>query len=157
MVWNLLVKNLLSSESYTPLSSYFIIQDSIIHGKGIFCKIPLFTRGFKYKYEDLRKFMSHVYVENRLLEGSFDSKLYRTPLGGFINHSDTPNCTINEIVYSSIRTPDFRVTEYYLHPLRDIEEGEEITVNYSKEICGVDYNNKYDWNNQSGRYLKDVL
>lgn len=145
------------SESYTPLSSYFVIKDSDVHGKGVFCNSPLFIRGLKYKYEDLQKFMSHIYVENKLLEGSFNSKLYRTPLGGFINHSDTPNCTINEIVYSSIRTSDFRVTEYYLHPLRDIEEGEEITVNYSKEICGVDYNNSYNWGKRTGKYLKDSL
>jgi SET domain-containing protein len=47
-------------------------------------------------------------------------KLYRTPLGGFINHSEEPNAKIAEV--QRVR---------YLYFLRDIQDGEEITVKYS--------------------------
>ena len=46
--------------------------------------------------------------------------MFRTPLGGFLNHSDTPNCQKIEV--------DGR---YYIQTLRDIKEGEELTLKYT--------------------------
>ena len=48
------------------------------------------------------------------------AELIRTPLGGFINHSDNPN-TIKEKVDD----------KYYLYSIRDIKKGEEITLKYT--------------------------
>ena len=60
---------------YKPLPSNLTIHDSAIHDIGIFAKedIPEQT--------DLG--MTHLELGKLIL---------RTPLGGFINHSDTPNC-----------------------------------------------------------------
>ena len=61
-------------------------------------------------------------------------ELYRTPLGGFINHSDNPNC----IKTSSLKTtklPDEKKGPKYvvwnLVTIEDIEPGEELTVCYT--------------------------
>lgn len=43
-------------------------------------------------------------------------ELIRTPLGGFINHSDNPNCFISE--------------EFTLNIVKPIKKGEELTVYY---------------------------
>jgi SET domain-containing protein len=45
----------------------------------------------------------------------------RTPLGGFINHSDTPNCI-------KVGEGSMLLT---LKTLRDIHQGEELTVAYT--------------------------
>ena len=60
---------------YKPLPSNLTIHDSAIHDSGIFAKenIPEQT--------DLG--MTHVELGKLIL---------RTPLGGFLNHSDNPNC-----------------------------------------------------------------
>ena len=47
------------------------------------------------------------------------NNLLRTPLGGFINHSETPNC---EIQGNMTR---------HLYTLEDIEAGTELTVKYT--------------------------
>ena len=47
-------------------------------------------------------------------------ELYRTPLGGFINHSDKPNCQKIEVD-----------NKWYLQTLRDIKKGEELTLKYT--------------------------
>ena len=47
------------------------------------------------------------------------NNLLRTPLGGFINHSDTPNCEIMGKV------------KRYLFTKEDIEAGTELTVKYN--------------------------
>ena len=54
--------------------------------------------------------MSHLQVENDLI---------RTPLGGFINHSEKPNCV--KKMFNN---------RYFLKTLRDIEKGEELTLSY---------------------------
>jgi SET domain-containing protein len=48
----------------------------------------------------------------------------RTPLGGFINHSEEPNCYL----VLSQDWDDYRV--YNLMTLCEIQEGDEITLNY---------------------------
>ena len=48
--------------------------------------------------------------------------MFRTPLGGFINHSDNPNCEVirHEGSYTN-----------HLYPIRPIKANEEITLKYS--------------------------
>ena len=55
-------------------------------------------------------------------------EIIRTPIGGFINHSDRPNCVLVEKVNLSAT---YRLFE--LVALIDIEPGEELTTKYSLE------------------------
>ena len=60
-------------------------------------------------------------------------KLFRTPLGGFINHSDDPNCT--KTMFRMTNVPDASLKMDYkawnLITLQDIKEGEELTLKYT--------------------------
>jgi SET domain-containing protein len=49
----------------------------------------------------------------------------RTPVGGFINHSDEPNCFKQESPEESV------ITYYSLVTNRDIEIDEELTLTYT--------------------------
>jgi len=88
---------------YRPLSECLTIKESGIEGLGLFTTIDLPQR--------MTLGRSHIKVGNEIV---------RTPLGGFYNHSDTPNCYKLE---SS--------EEYWLVTLRKIKAGEEITVKYT--------------------------
>jgi SET domain-containing protein len=48
----------------------------------------------------------------------------RTPLGGFVNHTDEANCYLVE----KLDWDDYRV--FHLYTLRPIKKGEELTLNY---------------------------
>ena len=89
--------------NYKPLPDGLRIQDSDIHAQG------LFTTKKIDKMEDLG--ISHIQIGR---------ELYRTPLGGFINHSDKPNCQKIEVD-----------SKWYLQTLKDIKKGEEITLKYT--------------------------
>ena len=90
-------------EKYKPLPDGLRIDDSKIHDQGLFT-----TKKFD-KMDDLG--ISHIKIGR---------ELYRTPLGGFINHSDKPNCQKIEVD-----------NKWYLQTLRDIKKGEEITLKYT--------------------------
>ena len=51
--------------------------------------------------------------------------LIRTPLGGFINHSDTPNCVRVK------SKPDGNIFSWTLKTTDEIKPGEELTLKYS--------------------------
>jgi len=57
-----------------------------------------------------------------------DDTIIRTPLGGFINHSNTPNCEKIEL-HANGQEP-FRKT-WSLMATQDIKKGEEITLRYT--------------------------
>jgi len=86
---------------YQALPSRLHIKDSPIAGQGIFAKedIPA----------GLVLGMSHLVV---------DEVIYRTPLGGFINHSDDPNCM-----------KWCEDDKYFIKTLRSIHKGEELFWN----------------------------
>ena len=90
--------------SYKPLPDNLTIKTSSIEGLGLFAKDDI--------ADNTSLGLTHVIGIN--------GSLYRTPLGGFYNHSDTPNCI-------KIKSGQF----YKLITLRDIKAGEEITVNYT--------------------------
>ena len=101
-------------EPYKPLPEFIAIGPSGIHGAGIFAKedIP--------KGVDLG--ISHVYDPN------FQHDYIRTPLGGFINHSDKPNCELLE--------DDEDVSYKRLKTIQRVEAGTELTLKYTLyEIC----------------------
>ena len=91
--------------TYRPLPEGLTIQKSEIDNLGLFATVSI-DKG-------VNAGITHI-------TDSITKKLYRTPLGGFINHSEEPNAKIVEV--QRVR---------YLYFLRDIESGEEITVKYS--------------------------
>ena len=94
-------------KQYHPLPSGLMIADSRISGQGLFT-----TRRFVTGTE---LGISHYRI---------DGMYIRTPLGGFINHAEKPNCERSQI---RIR-PGF--DKWNLVVVEDIEEGEELTLKY---------------------------
>ena len=90
---------------YKPLPENLYINKSKIEGYGIFANDNL--------KKDLDLGTTHIKVP--MIIG-----LIRTPLGGFINHSDKPNCQKIEVD-----------NKWYLQTLRDIKKGEELTLKYT--------------------------
>lgn len=88
---------------YRPLPSMLTIRPSAIDGLGLFA-IEDIASG-----DELG--MSHFYWGDQLM---------RTPLGGFINHNDNPNC--DKIQKDS---------RFFLTAIKDIKEGDELTLKYT--------------------------
>ena len=101
---------------YKPLPNNLTVRASAIHDMGIFAKedIP----------EQTELGITHVELGKLIL---------RTPLDGFLNHSDTPNCTKSR--YFMTNTDDVKIkhdyTRYDLVALDDIDGGEELTTKYT--------------------------
>ena len=93
---------------YQPLPSSLTIKPSGVHGLGLFAVADIST--------DCVLGKTHVF------NVSFDNGYIRTPLGGFINHSDQPNCCLRNIEEGRYKL---------LYTLRAIAAGEELTVKYS--------------------------
>lgn len=104
--------------SYLPLPSSLRIGDSDVHGQGLFAKedIP--------KGTDLG--LSHVFVMHDWDGTVWGTKYWqRTPLGGFINHSESPN------VIADIEGPRAN-----FFTIIDIKAGEELFSKYEQEKVG---------------------
>jgi len=87
---------------YKPLPFYLTIKKSKIQGLGLFALVKIdqnHTIG-----------LTHLQVENDII---------RTPLGGFINHSETPNCIKKKFN-----------NKWFVKTIRDIEKDEELTLKY---------------------------
>ena len=96
---------------YKPLPDSVAVKESSIHGYGLFATDPI-KKGFHLG-------VSHVYAPG------FHQNYIRTPVGGFINHSDVPNCV-------KIESPEqSKLTYFSLVTTRDIEQNEELTVKYT--------------------------
>ena len=96
--------------NYNPLPFQCTIRPSWIEGLGVFA--------VKEIRQDTELGVSHI---------EFENELYRTPLGGFINHSDTPNCVKVELLLSE---GSFR-KKWNLMTIKDIKEGDELTLTYT--------------------------
>ena len=96
---------------YKPLPESVTIKQSGNSGLGLFAD------------QDIKQAtnlgMTHFKVED---------KIFRTPLGGFINHSNTPNCEKIEL-YADGQEP-FR-KKWNLITKQDIKKGEELTLRYT--------------------------
>ena len=99
---------------YKPLPESVTIKQSGINGLGLFADQKI-MRGTNLG-------MSHV---------KFGDTLFRTPLGGFINHSNTPNAEKTVLLMVNEDKVKFDYKKWNLITLRDIKEGEEITVRYT--------------------------
>lgn len=90
---------------YRPLPPYLTITPSTIEGLGLFT-----TQDIDEKYTIG---ITHV------VDVRFEDGYIRTPLGGFFNHSETPNCeVVTDIDFIQLKT------------LRKIKAGEELTAKY---------------------------
>ena len=98
---------------YKPLPESLTISQSGINGLGLFAKEGI-AQGTNLG-------MSHL---------KLGEKIFRTPLGGFINHANEAN-----VVKVELRMVDEEVKGNYkkwnLITLRDIKKGEELTVRYT--------------------------
>lgn len=93
-------------KTYRPLPEYLTIKQSEIDGLGLFTNADI--------DDDFQIGVTHV-RDNRFADGYI-----RTPLGGFFNHSEDPNCRVVEL------------NDYiYLVTLRKIIAGEELTAKYT--------------------------
>jgi len=93
---------------YKPLQNYLTIRNSWIEGLGLFATEKI--------EQGTNLGVSHIPDEG------YENGYIRTPLGGFINHSDNPNVVKMEIINDK---------RYHLIATREIDEGEEITVEYT--------------------------
>lgn len=91
--------------NYRPLPDYLIIKESKIEGLGLFALTDI--------QKGVNGGITHVI-------DAVTNQLFRTPLGGFINHSEEPNAKLVEV-------QRFR----YLYFLKDIKKDEEITLKYT--------------------------
>ena len=96
---------------YKPLPNYLTIKTSKVDGLGLFA-LENITLGTNMG-------MSHVEIEDKII---------RTPLGGFINHSGDPNCAKVELRMTNEK---FNYKKWNLVTIRDIKEGEELTLRYT--------------------------
>ena len=88
---------------YKALPNCLHVKDSSVSGQGLFAleDIP----------DDVYLGISHVVV---------DEEIMRTPLGGFVNHSDDPNCVKYPVD-----------NKYYIKTIRPIKAGEELFLKYT--------------------------
>ena len=88
--------------SYRPLPKSLTIKASGIEGLGLFA-----TQDIK---AGTQLGVTHIIISGDII---------RLPLGGFINHTDNPNCIRINVANKS-----------YLHTLKDIKQDEELTLKY---------------------------
>jgi len=93
--------------SYRPLPDNLTIKPSPIEGLG------LFATGTIEKGTNLG--LTHL-----LIRDDIDVLIFRTPLGGFINHSDKPNCERVDLH-----------DKWYLKTIKDIDKNQELTLKYT--------------------------
>ena len=103
-------------EKYKPLPDSLAIRSSPIHKQGVFAT-EFLPRGTELG-------MSHV---------QWGSHVFRTPLGGFLNHSETPNCSKAKIRVGNFEDPKaiYNYHKWNITVIEDIKPGEELTLEYT--------------------------
>jgi hypothetical protein len=91
--------------TYKPLPNYVTIRESPIAGLGLFATERI-TAG---------TYIGIIHIVQD------EGNVIRTPLGGFGNHSDTPNCFKIKLENNNS----------WIGAIRDIEPNEEITWRYT--------------------------
>jgi len=101
---------------YKPLPDSLTIKPSGIDGLGLFAQEGL--------AEGTNLGMCHLKI---------GETIFRTPLGGFINHSNTPNCVKAELrmVDEDIKGHQYNYKKWNLITSQNIKAGEELTVRYT--------------------------
>ena len=101
--------------NYQPLPKELRLGESKIHDIGVFAKqkIPMATNFG----------MTHFQIGKNLI---------RTPLGGFLNHSDDPNCEKVKLKFTNEdKAPSYVFNKWNLVTIKDIKAGEELTLTYT--------------------------
>jgi len=101
---------------YKPLLKNLTIKKSGINGLGVFAT------------EDISK--GSVLGVSHVKDSGAENGYWRTPLGGFINHSDNPNCEKSENRFTN---------NLYLMAIKDIKKDEELTVYYTLYTMNKSY------------------
>jgi len=101
---NLIKKPVFTEDSYRPLPSIVTINKSSLDGLGLYATTVI--------EKDQTVGITHIYKDS--------VGWIRTPLGGFINHSDNPNCVLIE-----------SYQELILYTQKKIDSRDELTVYYS--------------------------
>jgi len=96
---------------YKPLPESVTIKQSGVHGLGLFAD------------QDIKQGTNLGICHLKI-----DDTIIRTPLGGFINHTNTPNCTKVELHANGKES--FR-KKWNLITRQNIKKGEEITLCYT--------------------------
>tara|TARA_R110000824_G_scaffold117566_1_gene269586 strand:- start:323 stop:643 length:321 start_codon:yes stop_codon:yes gene_type:complete len=101
---------------YKPLPDSLIIKSSSIEGQGLFAKENIEAT------TDLG--ITHIKI---------GTKNIRTPLGGFINHSDNPNCIKSYTLVTNHEDTkiNYDYKQWTLFAAKDIKAGEELTLEYT--------------------------
>ena len=98
---------------YRPLEHGLTIKPSTIQGLGVFTTEAL-VKSFD---------LGITHISNARAGYNFPNNTIRTPLGGFLNHSEAPNCMIE-------KEGDI----WYLLTLEAISSDTELTVKYFKDF-----------------------
>ena len=93
--------------SFRPLPKCLTIKESNIEGLGLFAIVKIYS--------------GTILGVGWVRDDDYKDGYVRTPLGGFINHSDEPNCVKLKLDNDSL----------WLQTSKDIEPGEELTVTYT--------------------------
>ena len=103
---------------YKPLLDSLTIKSSGIDGLGLFAREDIKAGTYMG--------VTHVWEQNR-------DTYIRTPLGGFINHSNNPNCVKAVLRFTDEDDPKLKINymKWNLIVIDDIQEGEELTVKYT--------------------------
>ena len=96
---------------YKPLPESLTINTSNVNGLGLFAD--------KKIIQGTNLGMSHIKLKDTII---------RTPLGGFINHANEPNCAKVELLMTN---DSFDYKKWNLITTQDIEKGEELTLRYT--------------------------
>ena len=100
---------------YKPLPKELRLGFSDIHDIGVFAK--------EFIARTTNLGMTHL---------QFGKNLIRTPLGGFINHSDDANCEKVKLKFiNEDKQPGYIFNKWNLVTIKDIKEGEELTIKYT--------------------------
>ena len=96
---------------YKPLPDSLTIKTSKVNGLGVFADQDI--------NQATNLGLTHIKLADQII---------RTPLGGFINHANEPNCAKVELLMSN---DSFDYKKWNLITLQDIKKGEEITLRYT--------------------------
>ena len=100
---------------YKPLPENLRLRFSDIHDIGLFAKEAI-PQGTNFG-------MSHIQISDTLI---------RTPLGGFVNHKDNPNCEKVKLYFTNEdKQPLYNFSKWNLITIKPIKEGEELTLKYT--------------------------
>ena len=101
---------------YKPLPESLTIETSKINGLGLFADQKIM--------QGTNLGMSHLKIGDTI---------FRTPLGGFINHANEPNCVKAELRMTDedLQGHQYNYKKWNLITIQDIKKGEELTVRYT--------------------------